>query len=132
MFRVGWVGFGAVEYEPADEQPHPVPAHRLDVVAPDEFAHFLHGVGPPEHPEHPDPGCEVEGGRGVVPTPLQGRLHGHRLGVASHDRDEATLVGAPAQPQVLSTATVELEASRGDPYRQLSRVFHLVGRKRSN
>jgi S-adenosylmethionine-dependent methyltransferase len=31
--------------------------------------------------------------------------------------------------QVEATATVELEASRRDPYRQLSRVFHLVGRK---
>jgi S-adenosylmethionine-dependent methyltransferase len=31
--------------------------------------------------------------------------------------------------QVLATAAVELEASRRDPYRQLSRVFHLVGRK---
>jgi SAM-dependent methyltransferase len=32
--------------------------------------------------------------------------------------------------QVAATAAVELEASRRDPYRQLSRVFHLVGRKR--
>ncbi|HUI04636.1 MAG TPA: methyltransferase [Acidimicrobiales bacterium] len=31
--------------------------------------------------------------------------------------------------QVAPTAAVELEASRRDPYRQLSRVFHLVGRK---
>ena len=31
--------------------------------------------------------------------------------------------------QVAATAAVELEASRRDPYRQLSRVFHLVGRK---
>jgi SAM-dependent methyltransferase len=31
--------------------------------------------------------------------------------------------------QVMATAAVELEASRRDPYRQLSRVFHLVGRK---
>ncbi len=31
--------------------------------------------------------------------------------------------------QVEATAVVELEASRRDPYRQLSRVFHLVGRK---
>ena len=31
--------------------------------------------------------------------------------------------------QVKATAAVELEASRRDPYRQLSRVFHLVGRK---
>jgi S-adenosylmethionine-dependent methyltransferase len=31
--------------------------------------------------------------------------------------------------QVEATAAVELEASRRDPYRQLSRAFHLVGRK---
>jgi S-adenosylmethionine-dependent methyltransferase len=34
--------------------------------------------------------------------------------------------------QVAATAEVELEASRRDPYRQLSRVFHLVGRKESS
>ncbi len=31
--------------------------------------------------------------------------------------------------QVTAAAAVELEASRRDPYRQLSRIFHLVGRK---
>ena len=31
--------------------------------------------------------------------------------------------------QVAAVAAVELEGSRRDPYRQLSRVFHLVGRK---
>ena len=31
--------------------------------------------------------------------------------------------------EVADVAAVELEASRRDPYRQLSRVFHLVGRK---
>ncbi|HEY2793345.1 MAG TPA: class I SAM-dependent methyltransferase, partial [Micromonosporaceae bacterium] len=31
--------------------------------------------------------------------------------------------------QVEATAAVELEAARRDPYRQLSRVFHLLGRK---
>jgi hypothetical protein len=31
--------------------------------------------------------------------------------------------------EVVATAAVELEASRRDPYRQLSRVFHLVGCK---
>ena len=31
--------------------------------------------------------------------------------------------------QIAATAAVELEASRRDPYRQLSRVFHLLGRK---
>jgi SAM-dependent methyltransferase len=34
--------------------------------------------------------------------------------------------------ELLATAKVELEASRRDPYRQLSRVFHLVGRKPSS
>jgi S-adenosylmethionine-dependent methyltransferase len=34
--------------------------------------------------------------------------------------------------QVAKTAEVELEASRRNPYRHLSRVFHLVGRKRSS
>ncbi|HEY4460612.1 MAG TPA: methyltransferase [Pseudonocardiaceae bacterium] len=32
--------------------------------------------------------------------------------------------------QLAATAAVELEASKRDPYRQLSRIFHLVGRKR--
>lgn len=34
--------------------------------------------------------------------------------------------------QLAATAAVELEASRRDPYRRLSRVFHLVGRKTPN
>jgi S-adenosylmethionine-dependent methyltransferase len=34
--------------------------------------------------------------------------------------------------QLAATAAVELEASQRDPYRQLSRVFHLVGRKGSS
>lgn len=33
--------------------------------------------------------------------------------------------------QLAAITAVELEASRRDPYRQLSRVFHLVGRKRA-
>jgi len=40
----------------------------------------------------------------------------------------ATLDAGDAE-QVAATAAVELEASRRDPYRQLSRVFHLVGRR---
>jgi SAM-dependent methyltransferase len=39
------------------------------------------------------------------------------------------LLDAEDVERVKSTATVELEASRRDPYRQLSRVFHLLGRK---
>ena len=31
--------------------------------------------------------------------------------------------------RIAAMAAVELEASRRDPYRQLSRPFHLVGRK---
>ena len=40
----------------------------------------------------------------------------------------AALDGSDAE-QVAAMAAVELEASRRDPYRQLSRPFHLVGRK---
>ena len=31
--------------------------------------------------------------------------------------------------QLQATAEVEFEAARRDPYRQLSRVFHLLGRR---
>jgi S-adenosylmethionine-dependent methyltransferase len=34
--------------------------------------------------------------------------------------------------EVAATAAVELEASGRDPYRQLSRVFHLLARKRQS
>jgi SAM-dependent methyltransferase len=47
--------------------------------------------------------------------------------------DWLDLSGAPLDPndaeQVAAAAAVELEAGRRDPYRQLSRIFHLVGRK---
>ena len=36
------------------------------------------------------------------------------------------------EKQLAAMAAVELEASRRDPYRQLSRPFHLVGRKQSS
>lgn len=36
----------------------------------------------------------------------------------------------PDSPQMQRIAAVELEAAGRDPYRQLSRVFHLVGRRR--
>ena len=43
------------------------------------------------------------------------------------------LSGSPLDPsdpdQVAAVAAVELEAGRRDPYRHLSRIFHLVGRK---
>ena len=45
---------------------------------------------------------------------------------ASRALDDSAL-NDPAQWPAI--AEVEFEASRRDPYRQLSRVFHLVGRK---
>jgi SAM-dependent methyltransferase len=50
--------------------------------------------------------------------------------------DWLDLAGAPLDPadseQVAAVAAVELEAGRRDPYRQLSRIFHLVGRKQAS
>jgi S-adenosylmethionine-dependent methyltransferase len=47
--------------------------------------------------------------------------------------DWLDLGGAALDPddpeQVAAAAAVELEAGRRDPYRRLSRIFHLVGRK---
>ncbi len=40
--------------------------------------------------------------------------------------------GRPATDPVDEVLAVELEASRRDPYRQLSRLFHLVGRRRAS
>ncbi|MDP9093426.1 MAG: methyltransferase [Actinomycetota bacterium] len=61
---------------------------------------------------------------GVAPL----RWYGVWLFVDWLEFSGAKLDPADAQ-QVMATAAVELEASRRDPYRQLSRVFHLVGRK---
>ena len=51
----------------------------------------------------------------------------------AEDRAEAPTVETSAQPapgvEDLVLA-VELEASRRDPYRQMSRLFHLLGRRR--
>ncbi len=67
---------------------------------------------------------ELLRGRGVEPV----RWYGVWLFV-----DRLEFSGAELDPddaeQVAATAAVELEASRRDPYRQLSRVFHLIGRK---
>jgi S-adenosylmethionine-dependent methyltransferase len=67
---------------------------------------------------------EVLRSRGVEPL----RWYGVWLFV-----DWLEFSGAELDPsdstQVAATAAVELEASRRDPYRQLSRVFHLVARK---
>jgi S-adenosylmethionine-dependent methyltransferase len=62
--------------------------------------------------------------RGVEPL----RWYGVWLFVDWLEFGGAELDASDAQ-QVAATAAVELEASRRDPYRQLSRVFHLLGRK---
>jgi SAM-dependent methyltransferase len=50
-----------------------------------------------------------------------------------HFVDWLDLGGVPVDPtdsaQIQAAAAVELEAGRRDPYRQLSRIFHLLGRK---
>ena len=64
--------------------------------------------------------------RGVKPL----RWYGVWLFTDWLDFSGAELDPSDAQ-QVAAMAAVELEASRRDPYRQLSRPFHLVGRKGS-
>ena len=70
---------------------------------------------------------ELLRGRGVQPL----RWYGVWLFVDWLEFGGAELDPGDAQ-QMAATAAVELEASRRDPYRQLSRVFHLVGRKGPN
>jgi S-adenosylmethionine-dependent methyltransferase len=67
---------------------------------------------------------ELMRSRGVEPL----RWYGVWLFVDWLEFSGAALDPADEQ-QVAATAAVELEASRRDPYRQLSRVFHLLGRK---
>ena len=67
---------------------------------------------------------ELLRGQGVEPV----RWYGVWLFVDWHEFSGAELDPGDAK-QVTATAAVELEASRRDPYRHLSRVFHLVGRK---
>ena len=62
--------------------------------------------------------------RGVEPL----RWYGVWLFVDWLDYSGSALDPSDAQ-QVAAAAAVELEASRRDPYRQLSRIFHLLGRK---
>ncbi len=64
--------------------------------------------------------------RGVEPL----RWYGVWLFVDWLDFNGAEL--DPSDSKLVAAAAVELEASRRDPYRQLSRIFHLVGRKVAN
>lgn len=81
-------------------------------------------LGVPGRADTVDELSELIRGYGVPPV----RWYGVWLFV-----DWLEFSGAELDPadtaQVAATAAVELEASRRDPYRQLSRVFHLVGRK---
>jgi len=67
---------------------------------------------------------ELISGRGVPPL----RWYGVWLFVDWFEFSGVELDPGDSK-QVAAVAAVELEASRRDPYRQLSRVFHLVGRK---
>jgi S-adenosylmethionine-dependent methyltransferase len=67
---------------------------------------------------------ELVRGRGVEPL----RWYGVWLFVDWLEFSGVSLDPSDSK-QVAATAAVELEASRRDPYRQLSRAFHLVGRK---
>ncbi|HEU5007359.1 MAG TPA: hypothetical protein VFT67_10320, partial [Jatrophihabitantaceae bacterium] len=68
---------------------------------------------------------ELLGGNGVEPV----RWYGVWLFVDWLEFSGAVLDATDSE-QVRAAAEVELEAARRDPYRALSRVFHLVGRKR--
>ena len=70
---------------------------------------------------------ELVRSRGVEPV----RWYGVWLFVDWLDFSGAELDPTDSQ-QVAAAAAVELEASRRDPYRQLGRIFHLVGRKGPN
>ena len=81
-------------------------------------------IGVPGRADTVDELSALIGARGVVPV----AWYGVWLFVDWLEFSGAELDPGDAQ-QVAATAAVELEASRRDPYRQLSRVFHLVGRK---
>jgi SAM-dependent methyltransferase len=81
-------------------------------------------LGVPTRAETVDELSEALRHRGVEPL----RWYGVWLFVDWLDFSGAALDPTDAD-QVAAAAAVELEASRRDPYRQLSRIFHLVGRK---
>lgn len=82
-------------------------------------------LGVPGRADTVDEVSEILQRNGVVPV----RWYGVWLFVDWLEFSGVELDPTDAE-QVAATVAVELEASRRDPYRQLSRVFHLVGRKR--
>ena len=81
-------------------------------------------LGLPTRADTVDELSDLVRSRGVQPL----RWYGVWLFVDWLDFSGARLDPGDSE-QVAAAAAVELEASRRDPYRQLSRIFHLVGRK---
>jgi SAM-dependent methyltransferase len=81
-------------------------------------------LGLPTHADTVEEMSERIRGRGVLPL----RWYGVWLFVDWLEYG-GTKLDATDTKQVEAAAAVELEASRRDPYRRLSRIFHLVGRK---
>jgi len=81
-------------------------------------------LGLPTRADTVDEMSELLIARGVEPV----RWYGVWLFVDWLDMSGAALDPSDAE-QLAAAAAVELEAGRRDPYRRLSRIFHLIGRK---
>ena len=95
-----------------------------DALAAFDSKHEVGVLGVSGRADTVDELSELLASRGVEPLRWYGVwlfVDWLEFGGADLDRDDAE--------QLAATTAVELEASRRDPYRQLSRVFHLVGRK---
>ncbi|WP_344679171.1 hypothetical protein [Saccharopolyspora taberi] len=102
----------------------------------DQFADVLcHGVlGYLERPERlVDQLCRCAAPGGIVSI-MTGNANAMAVRPALERRWEDALASFDARHEtgVLGAAEVELEAGRRDPYRRLSRVFHLVGRRETD
>ena len=95
-----------------------------DALAAFDAASEIGVLGLPTYAQTVDELSDLLRARGVDPLSWYG---------VWHFVDWLDLSGAPVDPgdseQLAALAAVELEAGRRDPYRQLSRIFHLVGRK---
>ncbi|QSE94980.1 methyltransferase [Rhodococcus pseudokoreensis] len=84
-------------------------------------------LGVPTHAHTVEELSDIIRDRGIEPV----RWYGVWLFVDWLDLSGARLDPGDSE-QVAAATAVELEAGRRDPYRQLSRIFHLVGRKGPN
>ena len=81
-----------------------------------------------EHlPEPPASVLDVGGGAGHQSLPLA--QAGYDVMAAFDATTEMGVLGVPTRPDTVEHLS-ELMRGRRDPYRQLSRAFHLVGRKK--